>query len=427
MTNVLKEIDIPSSREDLDPRFYSTSSHNPFVNHDSPSRTNMDSSHMASRLPLINPEKKQTCFSGVEYELGKYIDDVRVPYDCVIRSVIPKYQTLGELSPDLILIVERDVVNDDGTEDIMIDAIEVPFHKANNAYFGYTLEATEELKAISYNKNLPKGTILAKAASYGDDGSYMYGFNANVVFTSALGAGEDGIMMRRGFAEKLKYHSYTKRVFYLDRDNFPVNAHGDLEQFKFVPDIGEKVKAGGLLCAIRERKKLSSVTDLNNRNICRVNDLTDIANYVDEDSVVIDIKVMRASGKIIYSENMREQLDKYYYLNVANAQAIVKNYRNIVSDSKKRSRSGTYVPRYSSRYINLVTDAMVYIDSEEPRGARKFSVNKREIEQYRVEVTLMAVMQPDRGMKLAGIHGDELICPVTERSVTEYHLIAGTR
>ena len=124
---------------------------------------------------------------------------------------------------------------------------------------------------------------------------------------------------------------------------------------------------------------------------------------------------------------MRTQLDKYYYMNVANATAIVKNYRNILHEVKKRSRTGTYVPKFSPRYINLVTDAMIYVDSEEPRSSRKFSVNKREIEQYRVEVTLMAVVQPDKGMKLSGLHGDESICPVTERSVTEYHLIAGTR
>lgn len=402
MANNNNDIDVIGGITEIRPEFLSSSAHNPFVMHDSPSRSVMDSSHMASRISLITPERKQTCMTGLEYEFGKYIDQPKVPYDCIVKTVIPRAPGLSEHNPEVILVVEREVETDEGTIDLMYDVVEVPFQKANNTYFGYTLEETDALRDTQFNNVLPAGTVLAKAASYAEDGSYMYGVNANVVYASHLATAEDGFAVREGWLDSIRYMTHTVNTVFLDRDDIPVNLYGDQEHFKMFPDVGERVRDGGLLLATRKRRPFSSITDLNYKAICEVDHLFDNPIYVPEDSIVVDIRVQKGNGREVFSPLMVAQIEKYYQMELSYAERIVTSYRNLMRAAARDYGDG-YTPKLSPKYINIVRDAM--IRQAVHQNKRRVSMNRREIEQYRIEITTMSVRDAGRGVKLADLDG----------------------
>ena len=168
---------------------------------------------------------------------------------------------------------------------LYLDYIDVPLYKSSHNFFGYPLERTEELANAHYNVVIPKGTILGKTASYGREGSYNYGLNANVVFMSHPSVSDDGFVVSESFAKRSAFTSYRKSVINIGKNTIPLNLNGDEELFKFLPGIGEAVRLDGMLCALRDRNDWFSVYDLTNRGLAEVDSVFDNPTYVNTRSV----------------------------------------------------------------------------------------------------------------------------------------------
>ena len=387
--------------------FLGTSGVNNFVAQNSSPRACMDASHMSSRVPLITPDEP-VLKTGIEYELGKYINDVRVDHDCVVKAIVPKYREYGVDTPPVYTVFIE--YEEDGH--VYLDYIDVDTYRSSHGFFGYQLKPSDEFLNLGYNSTIPKDTILATTASYGKEGCYNYGLNANMVFMSHPSVAEDGFVVSESFVQRSKFTSIVKRVINITKDTIPLNINGTPDVFKFIPCIGEKVRADGLLCALRPRNDWFSVSDMSDKNISELDFTFDTCFYVNPNSTVIDVSVTRGNYvKPEFTSKMTEQLDTY-------AEMLVNYYRNVVSKyehlvNEKKVMYGTVDSiKFTPRLLRFVTDSMIKVNMAN-HGKNKLCYRKLPIDQYRIEVTTISTIQPDLGYKLTGLHGDKgVICRI---------------
>lgn len=384
------------NRTELHHEFLSISGLNSFICNVSSPRSCMDFSHFSAHLALLKPDEKLVK-SGVEYEFGKYINDVRVDENCVVKGVIPRYREYGITPPSVTVLVEYEK-----NEKIVLDFIEVPTHRSQHSFFGYLLEPTDILSNINYGTSLHEGDILAKAASYGREGSYDYGLNANTVFMSHPSVSDDGIAISRSFAERAKFTSISKRVININKNTIPLNVYGDDKTYRMIPDIGERVRKDGMLCATRDRNDWFSIYDLNDKNLSEVDVIFDVPTYVNVDSVVVDIQVVRGNAKSEFSAKMTDQLDRYASMLTNYYHRVIDTFEKLLAE-KKALYGDADVIRLSPRLHRYITDCYVKHNAS---TNKKYSICHRKlpIDQYRVEITTMNVITPNLGYKLTDLH-----------------------
>lgn len=384
-------------------------------------RAVMDTSHFSSHMPLFYPDEK-IIKSGIEYELGATVDDVRTDHDCVVKGKVERYGGYGVETPETTLFVEY-YRNDY----LYIDFISVPCYKSSHNFFGYPLRKTDELNNVSYGDVLSKDTVLGKTDSYGDEGCYNYGLNANVVLMSHPSVSDDGFVISESFAKRAAFPSYKKSVININRNTIPLNVNGTTDIFKFLPNIGDKVRADGMLCAMRERNDWFSVYDLTNRGLSEVDVTFDNPTYVNTHSVVVDIKVTRGNyQKPEFPTKMTEQLDHYAEMLLNYYRNVVKVFDTIMNEKKTMYADGSKL-RVSPRLTRFISDCIIKIEAAKSPKI-KLSHRRLPIDQYRVEVTTMNVLIPNYGYKLTDIHASKgvvcLILPDNQMPVDELGNVA---
>ncbi|QXN70537.1 putative RNA polymerase subunit beta [Bacillus phage vB_BspM_AgentSmith] len=390
-----------NKKTEIHMEFLGTAAINPFVANNSSSRMVMDSSHFRQTVPLVYPDEI-TIKTGMCYELGKYIDDVRVEDDSVVRGAVSKYREMNlEHPPEYALLTEIERHGEP-----FLDIIEMPMYKASHGFFGYQLEPTQEFSDIGHASVLAKDTILAKTTSLSDSGAYKFGVSANTVFMSHPSVAEDGFVVSQSFLDKTQFTSITTRIIDLDKKCMPLNLYGKTGEFKFIPDIGEKVRPDGLLCATRERYDWLSVSDLNDANISEPDYTFDLLTYVNVDSTVIDIEVIKGEHfKPEYPESMRVQLDKYYDMFINYCRNVVNSYENILKEKRAMYGKDDAI-RLTPRLHRFLTEAKVHLSLADG-GRNKLSYRRQQIDQYRVKVTTMSVVRPSHGFKITDIHASK--------------------
>lgn len=403
-------------RTEIKAEFVGTASVNNFISNTSSPRACMDSSHFASHLPLCKPDEK-LIKSGIEYELGKTIDDVRTEHDCVVKGKVERYAGFGVPSPETLLFVEYT-----RNGKLYLDYISIPLYKSSHNYFGYSLEKTEALNNAGFNEIIPAGTILGKTASYGREGSYDYGLNANVVFMSHPSVADDGFVISESFAKRAAFPSYRKSVINVNKNTIPLNLNGNEDIFKFLPGIGEAVRLDGMLCALRERNDWFSVYDLTNQGLRDVDSVFDDPTYVNTHSIVTDIKVVRGNySKPEFPTRMTEQLDQYAEMLLSYYRDVITVYERIMAE-KKAMYSDTTDFRVAPRLTRLVTDYDIELTAART-GKIRLSYRRLPIDQYRIEITTTNIIVPNLGFKLTDMHASKgvacLILPDDQMPVDE--------
>ncbi|MDD2819148.1 MAG: hypothetical protein PHN51_10215 [Candidatus Nanopelagicales bacterium] len=395
-----------NKRTELRHEFLSTAADNSFAGNTSSPRGCMHSSHFAGRHALLYPDER-IIKTGIEYEFGKTIDDVRADRDCIVKAVLPRYQGRGFESPGGLVFVEY---MEEG--EIFIDFIDTPVYKANHNFFGYRLKQTDLARELGYNTPLMKGDILCQTNSYGEEGDYMYGVSANVAFMSHPSVADDGVVVSESFAKRSVSESYLKRVIYINKSTIPLNLYGDDKTFKFLPDIGEKTRPDGLLCAVRERNDWFSPVDLSTANLRDADPTFDQMTYVNTHSEVVDITVIRGNNpKPEFASQMTEQLDEYANLLVGYYKQVIRTYEQILAEKKTLYGAGAKI-RQTPRLHRFMSDCYIKVNMAE-NGRNRMSYRKIPIDQYRVEVITRSLVVPNYGHKLSDGHASKsVICAI---------------
>jgi len=385
-------------KTELKMEFLGSSAVNSFVSNTSSPRMVMEFNHQTQHLPLLTPDEP-IIKTGIEYELGKYINDVRIEHDSVVKAIIPKYKEYGIENPPLYtLFLEYE---EDGH--IYIDYVNVDTFRTSHNFFGYRLKPTSDFYNLSYNSSIAKDTILATGDSYGEEGAYKYGLNANVAFMSHPSVSEDGFVVSESFLKRAQFNSIIKRVINVTRDTIPINLYGNKDVFKFLPNIGEHVREDGLLCALRPRNDWFSISDMNTSNISEPDVTFDNLIYVNPNSTVIDINITCGhNNKPEFTKKITEQLDSY-------SEMLVNYYRNIVNKydqlmhEKKVMYGSDDVVKLTPKMRRFIADCIIKITMYST-SKNKLCYRKLPIDQYRIEITTMSTIKPNIGFKLTDIH-----------------------
>jgi hypothetical protein len=313
---------------------------NPFVERTSSGRVDMYSSHINQAMVLEGADFPFIS-TGWEHNLGQYqFTKSERTQDAHILAYLPKYSVGYGIyqireNPSWTVIYR-------GLEDNKIHYFTICNYNQSSDGFGYE-------NVIRNTHLLEKGTAVPKEIEFVTSpihkgAKYCLGVNANVAYMTTEETIEDAFSVRRGFIEKMKTLSVSKKHIKINVNQHPLNLYGNDEEFKFLPDIGETVGSDGILCAFRRLTDSTFASDVAGNELRNIQYAHDDTVYASPGSKILDIDfyVGRPTQKQIHSqiEKYQDAINRYW-------QSIIKVYKEF----------GTQY-ELSKEFITLVSTAM---------------------------------------------------------------------
>lgn len=400
-------------------RFLGISAINPWLNNISSPRVQMVNSQLQQILPVKDATDKRT-FTGVESQFGRYTFSKTAPEDCEVLKLIPRYPPkVGDKrdNPETLAIIEYDEQLSDGSLVKTIDCIEMHSHQFMHHTFGrpYNYHYTDK----NFPGTLEKGEPIASSQSISETGSYRFGLEANIAMMSVPQVTEDGVVASKSFCERMRTTGMQSFVFSFGKKEFPLNLYGDEQNYKFIPDIGERVDEKGILAALRRYSNSSQIAcapvDMSVSNVRKIDHLYDRCVYATPNARVVDVRVQhdcRYRTGVSKSSRSRsvpqtpthiaEQAYKYWSQEVDFYQELLEYYQRL-----KKSNPGIRLSRRLHRYI-VEAQAMAAVNTRSELRI-KYNYLWEPIDEWRVEVMVEYDVVPTIGFKLSALHGDKSV------------------
>lgn len=372
---------------------------NPIPLHDSSSRVQMFCSHLGQKLVFHGVEENQIQ-SGLEYEFAKANFRVAMPKRGRILAVIPRYgQAMGadaiRENPETFVIYQD--ISDRNTIGT-IDILSLERHFSYHPYFGFDYKNGEGLKNLRKDEVIEEDTVLLETPTTSETGGYKFGINAKVALMTLPEVSEDGVIISESFAEKLKFYKYETRYIEFGKDQFPLNIYGDAENYKFLPEIGERVRDDGLLAVLREIDDEMSLVDQNVNTTRVVDHVFDTKVHVVGGGVVEDIVVICNDDSQNRITAQTKQLEKYIVANTTFDRRILSLHKEMV---KKYGQDN--LP-YSGAFYQTVRQSLITTNME---GKEKIALQHRksQLDHFRVIVVVKKEIKPNYGFKITNLGG----------------------
>lgn len=393
---------LPHRPSELKGELLGSSAHNPFAGYNSSPRQAMFTKHLGQALVVSNPEVRRLQ-TGTERELGKYTHKIGFDYHSYIVKVIPKFPyVMGknnvEHSPMRAIIFENR--EDENFElDILYDVDHFSMHN----FFGFQYKPNEDVTdKIRSGARIAAGTIIADSPNVQESGDYAYGVNANVVMCSHPGGTEDGVVLSESFAKRLTTRLYEKRKFSFGNGVIPLNMYGNDKVYKVFPDIGDKVRADGILCSLREYIPELAPCDLSVSALQQVTQF-DKSQYVEPNATVVDVTVTKGqkkSGDLFSGQD--EQVTKYHERRMEFYKELTAVYRE-----SKRARGDSITTSHELQ--RLLVEAHAFTTD-----SRKLQEKRQDLQPWTVEVTVMYELPAENGFKITDTHGGKSVTVAIE-------------
>lgn len=384
----------------IKPELLSVCALNPFHQHGSASRNYMFANHLGQTL-VVDGSEERLIQSGLEREYGKYTFNVEMPVDGQILDIIERYGVQRSIngpsidSSEIIVIYEDVNTNEVGM-------IRLPKFVSNHQYFGFRYKEQEAVGLISIGAFIPKGTVFLDSPNKTPNGGYKYGVNANIAYMTMPATSEDGIIIRKGFLDKLKFKTYETRVVEWGSGHFALNLYGDESNYKSFPDIGSIVREDGILMALRSNDKDElSVIEKGIDDTMRVDHTFDITYYANgAGGKVVDIKIDHNINGHNYAEIHRDiqpqQYDEYKRNYCNNVLAVYHKLK------KRRGESLQLTPELS----HFIVECKAVVD-ESTRKIKKL-FRQVPLDTFRIEFTIEYELTPNIGGKLTDCAGGKI-------------------
>ena len=88
-----------------------------------------------------------------------------------------------------------------------------------------------------------------------EDGQFANGVHANVAFVSNRLIAEDPFVISEDFAKRVTFNIYENKDILVKPQDIMRNLYGDIDTYKAIPDVGEKLREDGIICAIMRLDK----------------------------------------------------------------------------------------------------------------------------------------------------------------------------
>jgi DNA-directed RNA polymerase beta subunit len=415
MTPLVYQENRHSFNNEMRLEFMSIQGLNTWATNNSSSRATMFASHFGQRLVIDGADDKY-CYTGLEHEFAKYTMKVKMPCHAHIIAEVPKYpdgNADGHLgfNPETIVVYEN-------VETGEVDYISIPYYTSNHQYFGFKNKLNQHnINKIRPGAHIAKDTVFADTPSISESGSFRYGINANMALMSLNGTSEDGIIVRRGFLDKLKFRIYETRVCEFGSNTFPLNLYGTLDNYKPFPGIGEVIRDHGILMALREYDKDMSPVEMNARAVMNPDFIFDTKLYVrGGGGKVVDIRVIEnnANSKNL-PEAMKPYLQKY-------SKALLRFHRRLIEieqqiRQERKRKFGSPDVKLSSKLHRLLVESYVLTNHSPERFKPKLDLlyRKTPLDEFRVEFVIEYEITPGLAFKGTDTHGGKgVFCSIRE-------------
>lgn len=378
---------------------------NPWSGHNSSPRGAMFGGHIGQAL-VIDGATPRRCLTGVEREYGKYTFSIKMPVDAEIIKLVERYpRHMGEgaiaESPETIVIYED-------VETKQVGCLTLKRHFSLDKQFGFKYKFNHSaLNKLSPGQYVPKGTILADSPCVQPNGEYAYGIEANTAFMSVPAVIEDGVVVRRGFLEKMKTRGYESRTVGWGKNFYPINLYGDKDNYKPFPDIGERIRPDGLVMALRPYDDFLSVCDMTADALTEPDFYYDRLFYAEPGARVTDVIVHHDVNAQNHPTpiGMEPQTEKYAKASSKYYESLLEVYYGL---KKRRKENLKLSPELHRLLVEAMSDKAVVNDSRSGKKERVTRVYRNNpIDDWRVEVHYEYEIVPTIGFKVTGTHGDK--------------------
>lgn len=382
---------------EIKPELLSVCALNPFHQHGSASRNYMFANHLGQMLVLKGGDER-LIQTGLEREYGKYTFSVEMPVDGQIIEIIERYGVPASItgrsieSAELIVIYEE--VN---TKEVGM--FKLPKYLSNHQYFGFRYKEQSGMQDLKIGAYIAKGTKFLDTPAKTEDGGYKYGVNANIAYMTMPATSEDGIIIRQGFLDKLKFRTYETRVVEWGNNQFALNLYGDEYDYKCFPDIGEVIRSDGVLMALRSNDPDElGVVEKGIDDTMNIDYTFDTTYYAGgAGGKVIDIKIDHNLNGHNYSERHKnEQPQRYDAYKRAFCDKVVSMYHKL---KRQRGEALQLTPELG----RFITECLSVI-SENSRKIKKL-YRQVPLDTFRIEFTIEYELTPGIGFKLTDTHG----------------------
>ena len=264
--------------------------------------------------------------------------------------------------------------------------------------FVYNTEKMDSLKV----GDIIQDEVITKSTSYDENMNYRLGKNANVMYSTSNPTIEDAVLVRKGWAESVKFVELDSVIVPVNDNDIFLNIHGDDDNYKPFPHIGEGVK-DSVICALRRVVKDHILYDFQSKNLRQAYP-TDLEFFVSKDSIVYDINVYYNGDEEFPNNVFYHELAEYY-------DDIQKYADNVSSWARRIKKSGS---RYTENVSYLLSRYQHVTDRE-----YKWKYKDREFSNILVEFKVVAVVSLQEGFKIVGRYGDKgVISQIANDQVT---------
>ena len=375
----------------LDRRLFGLSALNQFSSHNSASRSVMYLSQLSQALALSKPQNR-ILLSGLESEANKSSLSKKLPAGAKILDIIEYF---GPYENNIDSAIYTDILyyNSDKNE---VDSVHVELWDKMDKKYGFEHTHTSSMEELREGDVTHEEIELTKTNSNIDD-MYAYGTNLALMSVADAGVAEDAIIISESAAKKLEFYTYETTRFSVGEKSVPMNTHGNLDNYKIIPDVGEDVGDSGILLATRTMEPDLFGILFSNKDMMNPDPTFDrVYGTVHSDGVVVDIDVIHTPKNLKYPmyEKTYNQIDDYAKSQSGHRERIIERSNYWISQYRGSKAGNTLHP--------LLINAMRI---ESPLTTNLYK--RDEMHEYTVEITVRYKNTPTLKHKLTTIHGSK--------------------
>lgn len=390
---------------ELHPELLGISAINPLVANTSASRLQMVNSHLAQSITLENGGEARRLSSGFEGEFGKYTYQMQMPCDGKIVLVQEKYpakmgSTIYKNNPETFVMIECDPSDQECMWDY--DCLILNEHHYVHEEIGFKYKRTKNWAKLHTGANIRRGQSFLTSPQVSEDGWYNYGVNANVVMITDPAGAEDGMKVRRGFLEQLRYTTYERVVLSYGKNTIALNVHGDANNYKPFPNVGDKIPQNGIVGATRRIDTDYVHVDLTNEALMNPIEPFDNIVYAKPGGEIVDIT------SIINPKAKREEdhVQHAHEYDVLHSQylAAINDFFETQIRAPFIKRHGKE-PRLSHTLQNFLVYSKLVMAGKSPHLRVALSVRKEPLDNIYVSILIKHSNLPTFGSKITDLNG----------------------
>lgn len=380
-------------------------------------RVQMQGAHY-QQAPVIVGNQKRNCFTGSEFEYAKYTFNICVEHTCKVERIIHRYPAKRVGTQPILETVLFVSLLDQPRK---YDAIIIPRFASHHQYFGYDYVLTNEGRTVRRGQVLQKGTVLADTPGNIDD-EWCIGINANAILASHPQVIEDACLISQELADNMMSYGYKTEVLSFGKSDYPLFLYGTEENPRIHPEVGEKVRADGILMAKRQHDELLCAVEMSTKSLMEPCGHFDHCINVDPTAEVVDIKVYRDDaprGKLNTPLGMQDLCNQY----ADSLSYFYDQVRDFYAEIKKDKRVHIMLTPVAGQ---LVKDAIADCPDRFVSGVgpRKKQFGYDRLDDYRIEITVKFPIILDISGKITDTFGGKgvvgRVVPTEEMPIDEF-------